>query len=234
MRAMIISALLLALSAACGDTERPLRDMRAAGGGPDEFAVIPVAPLEIPSELTLPAPTPGGDNLTDPQPGADAIAALGGSAAAQRIGGISASDGALVAHTGRFGTDSDIRATLAAEDARILQRKRRTNVFNPLNRDRYFSAYTGQVLEPRAESARLRTLGVQVPNLPVPQPRVAPETASDMPGQEPGLLQRTLGQILRPAPREVDGVPVNCVFTTAGSADARLRRVCTPVTDTAQ
>lgn len=166
MRAMIIPTLLLALLAACGDTERPLRDMRSAGGGPDEFAVIPVAPLEIPSELTLPPPTPGGTNLTDPQPRADAIRALGGSVDAQRAGGIPASDAGLVAQASRYGVETDIRAILAAEDDRILQRKRRTNIFNPLNRDRYFSAYAGQVLDPYAELQRLRGLGVQVPNAP--------------------------------------------------------------------
>ncbi|WP_439153786.1 DUF3035 domain-containing protein [Yoonia sp.] len=169
MRAMITSALLLVFLAACGDTDRPLRDMRAAGSGPDEFAVIPLAPLEIPSELTLPPPTPGGTNLTDPQPRADAITALGGSADAQRAGGVPASDAGLVAQAGRYGTEPDIRATLAAEDERILQRKRRSNIFNPLNRDRYFPAYAGQVLDPYAELQRLRSLGVQVPNAPTRQ-----------------------------------------------------------------
>lgn len=166
MRAMIIPALMLALLAACGNTERPLRDMRAAGGGPDEFSVIPVAPLEIPQQLTLPPPTPGGTNLTDPQPRADAIAALGGSANGQRAGGVPASDTRLVAQVSRYGVAPDIRATLAAEDERVLQRKRRTNIFNPLNRDRYFSAYVGQVLDPYAELLRLRDLGIQVPNAP--------------------------------------------------------------------
>lgn len=166
MRAMIIPALMLVLLAACGNTERPLRDMRASGGGPDEFAVIPVRPLEIPQQLTLPPPTPGGTNLSDPQPRAAAVAALGGSVAAQRIGGVPASDAGLVAQVGRYGVDPDIRAMLAAEDDRILQRKRRTNIFNPLNRDRYFAAYAGQVLDPYAELRRLRDLGVRVPNAP--------------------------------------------------------------------
>jgi hypothetical protein len=234
MRAKIICGVALALLVACGDTERPLRDMRAAGGGPDEFAIMPVGPLEIPAQLTLPPPTPGGTNLTDLRPKADAIAALGGSAAAQRAGGVPAQDAALVAQASRYGTEPGIRDILAAEDDRILQRKRRSNVFNPLNRDRYFPAYARQVLDPFAELARLRALGVQVPNLPVAQPRAVPPAATETPAQEPGLLQRTLGSVFQPAPREVDGVPVDCVFTTIGSEDGRLRRVCTPITDTAQ
>ncbi|MBE0413673.1 MAG: DUF3035 domain-containing protein [Yoonia sp.] len=166
---MIIPAVALALLAACGNTDRPLRDMRAAGGGPDEFSAIPVAPLVIPQQLTLVPPTPGGTNLTDPQPRADAIAALGGSADAQRAGGIPASDVGLVAQVSRYGVDQDIRNTLAVEDDRILQRKRRTNIFNPLNRDRYFPAYAGVVLDPFAELQRLRSLGVQVPSAPRPE-----------------------------------------------------------------
>lgn len=230
MRAMIICAAALLLTVACGDTERPLRDMRAAGGGPDEFAVIPVGPLEIPDQLTLPTPTPGGSNRTDPQPRADAIRALGGSPAAQVAGGVPTNDAGIVAYTSRYGTDSNIRATLAAEDERILNRKRRSNIFNPLNRDRYFPAYANQVLDPFAERTRLQNAGVRVPSPPVVQPRTSPVAETEeTPEQEPGLLQRTLQPILRPAPREIDGVPVECVWTTAGSEEKLMRRVCKPV-----
>ncbi|WP_296425662.1 DUF3035 domain-containing protein [Yoonia sp.] len=167
MRAITLSVLALALMAACGNTDRPLRDMSSADAGPDPFAVIPLGPLEIPDTLTLPAPTPGGANRTDPSPKADAIAALGGSAAEQVAGGVPANDAALVAQVGRYGVDPAIRAALAATDAALLQRKRRSNVFNPLNRDRYFPAYAGQALDAYAELARLRALGIAVPTAPV-------------------------------------------------------------------
>lgn len=169
MRAKIICGVALVLLAACGGTDRPLRDMRAAGGGPDAFSVVPVGPLEIPAQLTLPTPTPGGSNRTDPQPRADAIAALGGSATAQIAGGVPAQDVALVTQVSRYGVTDGIRTTLAAEDAQLLERKRRMNMFNLLNRDRYFPAYAGQVLDPYAELARLRALGIQVPDLPMTQ-----------------------------------------------------------------
>ena len=136
MRVVTLSFLAIIGMTACGDPDRPLRDMRSAGGGPDEFQVIPVAPLEIPDALTLPEPTPGGSNRTDPQPKSDGIAALGGSASAQVAGGVPAGDRPLVAQTNRYGVDPQIRSQLAAEDERIRERARRSNLFNPLNRDK--------------------------------------------------------------------------------------------------
>ena len=166
MRGSAVSVLAVMLVAACGDTDRPLRDLQPAGRGPDEFAVIPQEPLEIPAQFTLPQPTPGGTNLADTNPNADAIAALGGSASAQFAGGIPANDAALVAQSSRYGTDPAIRATLAAEDERRLERARATNIYNPLGRDRYFPAYAGQALNAQAELERLRALGVAVPTVP--------------------------------------------------------------------
>lgn len=169
MRKFTISVLALTLIAACGNTDRPLRDLQAAGGGPDAFAVIPVGPLEIPQTRDLPTPTPGGTNRTDPTPNADAIAALGGSAAAQVAGGVPAGDAALVAQASRYGVSPTIRTELATADEARLDRARRSNVFNPLGRDRYFPAYAGQALDAFAELERLRALGIRVPTPPLPQ-----------------------------------------------------------------
>lgn len=206
MRALSLSVLALILITACGNTERPLRDLPAAGGGPDEFAVIPSDPLVIPETRALPTPTPGGANRADPTPNADAIVALGGSAAAQFAGGIPANDSALVAQTNRYGVDPDIRAVLAAEDAARLERARRSNFFNPLGRDRYFPAYSRQALDASAELERLRAAGVTVPTVPV---AVVEERARATGG--------ILGQL---------GLGENCAFTTVGSPDGQLRRVC--------
>jgi hypothetical protein len=169
MRRLTFSVLALSLFAACGNTGRPLRDLRSSSGGPDEFAVIPVGPLEIPQVLSLPAPTPGGANRTDPTPNADAIAALGGSASAQSAGGIPANDAALVAQASRYGVNPAIRAELATADEARLKRARASNFFNPLGRDRYFPAYAGEALDAFSELERLKTLGVAVPNAPTPQ-----------------------------------------------------------------
>lgn len=232
MRAIIFTFLSLTVLAACGNPDRPLRDLRAAGNGPDEFAVIPQEPLIIPPEANLPAPTPGGENLADTQPNADAISALGGSPAAQVAGGIPAADRVLVGHAGRFGTEADIRAQLAAEDEQIRERARRLNVFNPLGRDRYFPAYAGQALDANAERARLISQGIAVPTAPVVQPPAArPVIASEEPEEEPRFLQRQVDAMLarwREQDEAAGDTPQNCVFRTV-PPDNRLRRICTPV-----
>jgi len=111
-------------------------------------------------------PSPGGRNLTDPNPTGDAIAALGGSQAAGFAGGIPASDMALLGAAGRYGTDPAIRATLAGEDAAFRRRALFANAFNILGRDRYFQAYARQALDAYAELLRFRNLGVGVPSAP--------------------------------------------------------------------
>lgn len=166
MRKAILAVMTAATLTACSSGERPLHDMRSSSGGPDEFSVMPVAALEIPTTMTLPAPTPGGANLTDPTPKADAIAALGGNAAAAYRGGIPASDVALVARAGRNGTQGDIRAVLAAEDARFRAGKKRLSVLSILSRDRYFKAYAPGALDAYAELARFRAAGVATPTAP--------------------------------------------------------------------
>lgn len=206
MRALSFSVLALILVTACGNTDRPLRDLRSASGGPDEFAVIPFDPLEIPETRALPNPTPGGANRADPTPNADAIRALGGSPAAQIAGGIPAGDAALLAQTNRYGVDPAIRAQLAAEDTARLERTRRSNLFNPLGRDRYFSTYARQALDAPAELARLGGLGVAVTQVPA-EAVEARERASAPFFERLGLRE-------------------DCVFTTRGSPDGRLRRVC--------
>jgi len=158
----ILAVVALMSLAACGG-QRALHDLRAAGGGPDEFSVQPGAPLEIPENLSvLPVPTPGGSNLADATPNADAIAALGGRASAlQAGGGIPASEAALVTQAGRFGVAIGIRAQLAEEDAAFRRRKSRGWFGGG-----YFRAYADTALDAYAELRRFRALGVQVPTAP--------------------------------------------------------------------
>lgn len=93
--------------------------------GPDEFLILPTKPLEPPADYTaLPAPTPGGSNLTDPTPEADAVAALGGSAERVLTGG-GVRDTALISRATRFGVQTGIRDQLAAEDLDYRQAERR-------------------------------------------------------------------------------------------------------------
>lgn len=163
IRAILCVGMVALLSACSGD--RGLRDLRSNGGGPDEFRVMPVAPLILPSDLNnLPPPTPGGTNLTDPTPNADAVAVLGGNPNALVPAGIPARDGALITAASRNGVDPTIRQTLASEDAAFRNRRARLSLFG--GRDRYFSAYAGQALDAYSELQRFRNAGVATPSAP--------------------------------------------------------------------
>jgi len=155
----------LLLVTACAQNEEPiLMNIRAASDGPDEFAILPSKPLETPENLaSLPPPTPGGTNRTDPTPDADAIASLGGNPAAlNRAGG----DTALVARASRFGVQDNIRGELAAADleyrrdnnGRLLERLFDVNV--------YYRAYEPQSLDQHQELERFRRAGVWTPSAP--------------------------------------------------------------------
>ncbi len=138
-----------------------LMNLRNTESGPDEFAVLPTAPIEVPTDLaSLPTPTPGGTNRVDPNPYADAVAALGGNA--ERGSGA----GDFVSYASRFGVSQDIRGVLAAEDqafrddnqGRLLERVFGQNV--------YFRAYRVMSLDQYQELERLRAAGVRTPAAP--------------------------------------------------------------------
>lgn len=175
MSGRVLAIGMMLVLAACGrENYQPnlLNIRQSRVDGPDEFAILPTKPLEIPGDLAaLPEPTPGARNLVDPTPEADAIAALGGNAAAlTRATG----DGALVAYAGRHGIDSQIRASLAASDlefrrrndGRVLERLFSVNV--------YFDSYRTMELDQYAELERLRRLGIRTSAVP-PDPLVVSE-----------------------------------------------------------
>ena len=77
-----VIGLVVILVAGCSAREPDLITFKATndGDGPDEFAILPSKPLQAPENYAeLPAPTPGGTNLTDPTPEADMVVALGSS-----------------------------------------------------------------------------------------------------------------------------------------------------------
>lgn len=159
---MVALALVLA---GCGGSEEPrLMNLRSTGDGPDEFAIVPVKPLQMPGDLAaLPAPTPGSSNLSDPTPEADAIIALGGKP------GAGALDSALVGYAARNGLDPQIRSALAGEDlqyrrdneGRLLDKVFDVNVYN--------RAYEPMSLDQYAELERWRRAGLPTPSAP-PKP----------------------------------------------------------------
>ncbi|MCH2076186.1 MAG: DUF3035 domain-containing protein [Rhodobacteraceae bacterium] len=132
--------------------------------GPDEFSVVPQSPLEQPvSYSDLPEPVPGGSNLADLRPNADAVAALGGRTQA---GGIPASDTGIVTYASRFGVDPAIRSVLFAEDERFRARISRRGIFGGQRENKYFSTYRSQALDAYAELERFRAAGISVPTAP--------------------------------------------------------------------
>ncbi len=161
-----IALMALVVMAACSRAPNSV-DKDAIDQGPDEFSILPAGALEMPeSYSTLPAPTPGGTNLTDPDPKGDAIVALGGNPAAASAGGIPASDAALVAAASRYGVPADIRAVVASEDAALLKRATDGGFFGFITRSSYFKVYAQQALDAFAELLRFRAAGVQTPSAP--------------------------------------------------------------------
>lgn len=159
---VIACAAILAVSACNSDRTPKLMNLRSTTRSPDEFAILPTKPLELPTDVAnLPEPTPGGTNLTDPTPEADAVAALGGNPAALSRKGIGAGDGALVTYASRYGVSPDIRSVTASEDldfrrrhnGRVLERLFSVNV--------YSRSYRSQELDQYAELEYWRRLGVR-------------------------------------------------------------------------
>ncbi len=170
MMALIAAGLVLS---ACGSDRNPeLLNIRSNTTTPDEFSILPTKPLQAPEDFSaLPEPTPGGGNRVDPTPTADAVAVLGGNPAALTRSGVPAGDGALFAHTTRYGVTPAIRTELAqadlefrrANDGRLLERLFNVNV--------YFRAYEALSLDQHAELERWRRVGVRTPSAP-PDPEV--------------------------------------------------------------
>lgn len=165
MNRSLTLAILVAISAAlaaCSSGTPSLMNLRNTESGPDEFSVLPTRPLEMPaSRSELPAPTPGGANLADVNPEADAIAALGGNIARAQGGG-----GDLVTYASRFGVSADIRSVLAAEDLEFRSRNRGRVLERVAGNNTYFQAYRRMALDRYAELARLRAAGVRTPSAP--------------------------------------------------------------------
>jgi hypothetical protein len=159
--------LMLAVLAVAGCSNAGLRDLRSNSAGPDEFLIQPVKPLQAPDNYNaLPPPIPGGANLVDPQPNADAVAALGGRPSALVPQGVPASDGALVQYASRNGVPEDIRPVLAAEDQQYRERRGRLTQFRLFRTDRYNQVYSRYRLDPFAEQRRYRQAGAQTPSAP--------------------------------------------------------------------
>lgn len=164
---MLLAALTLS-ACARGDKVPELMNIRSQSRSPDEFTILPTKPLTLPEDLkTLPTPTPGGTNITDPTPQADAIAALGGNPDAVKVGDkVATSSGGLLSYAGRFGREAGIRDKLAVEDLE-WRRKHNGRLLDRLfNVNVYFKAYSKMMLDQYAELERWRAIGVPTVGAP--------------------------------------------------------------------
>jgi hypothetical protein len=152
----------LALPACNRNKDPELMNIRSQTRAPDEFAILPVKPLELPEDIaSLPDPTPGGTNRTDLTPKADAVAALGGNPAAVTPTGQVTRDGGLVTYASRYGVSSEIRTVLAAEDLEYRRRNDGRLLERIFNVNVYYRAYERQSLDQHAELERWRRAGAR-------------------------------------------------------------------------
>lgn len=153
----------LMLLQACGnDEDGPgLMNLRSQSEGPDEFAIMPTKPLQMPADFkTLPTPEPGTANLVDPNPLDDAIIALGGRP------GAGSNDQALVSAVGRNGVSPTIRQDLAAEDEAFRANHKPKLLERLFGKSTYRSAYSDQTTRSNAELERWRAAGARTPSVP--------------------------------------------------------------------
>ncbi|MDA5556741.1 DUF3035 domain-containing protein [Shimia sp. MMG029] len=141
----------------------------SSGNGPDEFSILPSKELVVPSDLSaLPPPTPAGVNRTDQDPLGDAVAALGGSAAARSPlnTAVPNSDTGLVSYSSRYGRDANIRQVVAQEDEEFRDRRGRFTSIRVSKKGLYEQVYKPQALDYRQEWWRWKRAGVRTPAAP--------------------------------------------------------------------
>jgi hypothetical protein len=167
MRVSLGAIILIGSVALGGCANKGLRQLSASGPGPDEFMILPSKPLTAPKDYdVLPAPTPGGSNLTDQNPTGDAIVALGGRVPSAEATGVPSSDGALVAQASRYGVPANTRTSLAEADAQFRKRQARWSSVRLFKVDRYEQAYRRETLDPHSETGKFRQSGFGTPSSP--------------------------------------------------------------------
>lgn len=166
---MRLGLILLALAGvtACGSSSREAIGLRVPP--PDEFLVVSRKPLTLPADMTaLPTPRPGAPSRVDPDPVAEAQAALTGVApSAVASAAPTAGERALLGAAGAAGADPAIRETLVAE-APVPERRFGLDSFLGFPIDQTLGAADAERLSPTEEAERLRAQGVVAPIPPTP------------------------------------------------------------------
>jgi hypothetical protein len=147
-----------ALLAACG----PGRVQETFGLGvdraPDEFQVVRRAPLVVPPDYRLRPPEPGSIGPQATTPGDEAYAALTGQEPQARASMSAAEQAVIEATPGR--AMPNIRQVIAEEGPQLAVLDRSTFLFILSWQRGSFEQSRLDVLDPQAESARLREQGI--------------------------------------------------------------------------
>jgi hypothetical protein len=168
MRKAALPLIAAVLIAGCGSSGREAIGLRVPP--PDEFLVVSRKPFAVPADLTaLPPPSPGAPSRVDPDPVAQAQAALAGRPVEAAGAAPSAGEASLLAASGAAAADPDIRRTLVAEAPAPERRFGLDSLFGfPI--DQTGGAESGERVDATAEAARLRAQGVAAPVAPAPPP----------------------------------------------------------------
>ncbi len=152
--------------AGCDTIGNPIEAITTKKPSPDEFQVIARRGLQLPPGLqssTLPEPRPGAASPLDPDPQAEAIAALTGAAPPPQATAISRGEAALLAAADAQAASPDIRTRIAAENREIEANEpyRPPTIFELFSGDDDIDPDT--VIDPAAEARRLQESGVATP-----------------------------------------------------------------------
>ncbi len=155
--------------AGCDTVGNPLDALSSKKPSPDEFQVLTRRGLERPpgrGASTLPEPRPGVASPLDPDPQAEAIAALTGAAPPPRATAISRGEAALLAAADAQAASSEIRTQIAVENREIEENKpyEAPTIFELLSGEETIDPET--VIDPAAEARRLQESGVATPTSP--------------------------------------------------------------------
>ncbi|MGF1445704.1 MAG: DUF3035 domain-containing protein [Pikeienuella sp.] len=156
--------------AGCEAIGNPIEVMRGDRPTPDEFAVITRGELMMPPGLdtsSLPEPSPGLRSPLEPDPQAEAIAALTGrevAASTPRGVAVSRGEAALLAAANASAASPEIRAEIARENEALAEAQ-------PYEPPTIFELFSGggpdvdpdELIDPVAESQRLQEAGVPAP-----------------------------------------------------------------------
>lgn len=166
---LVISLIAVLGLAACsqGGRDISMRALDKPNEGPDEFSILPSNRLQAPANYAnLPTPTPGGRNLTDRDPRAEGIVALGGTPQPASATSVPATDAGLVSFARRNGGIANIRESLATEDEAFRRRQSRFTKIRLIKTDRYAEAYARETLDAYASWNRFRRAGLRTPAAP--------------------------------------------------------------------